>query len=497
MTEKEELKTDVLLESEQVQFVGDHCNETTDAQNTSRIHLIASTDRGKPFCHLDDVLSSLQLGQFHWRMLVLVGGGYFSVCSEMMLFIFLSIPIKNEWALGDMDFPWLPFSTGITGIIGGFAAGIISDRYGRQLPFLIGIVFIALFGVVSAFAPSYPLFILFRCMVTIGTGTFESVGFVLLLEFLPKQKRGSILVVVTLCGAFGAVFAGGIAWLILPRFGWRWFVGACAAPAVLLLFYEPFAFYESPRFLFIRGQKEKAVKVLQTMAAINKCEIPDLDMIIYPTPSKSKGRFRQLFSKELRSRTVVFSCIWFLQASGYWGVTTYLPEYMSNLGVDPYFNMFSVFIGEIPGLFLAMILIERYMLGRIRTLRLFCALTALSLLVFSFIPEHAYKAVLIILCYFSMVPIYSILNAFTPELYPTDIRSTAMAWMNVVIEIPGLITPFVGATLVSSSIPWLYPVVWGSLFVIQCALTFAIKKETAGKDLKDCSTVNNESPITN
>lgn len=101
----------------------------------------------------------------------------------------------------------LYFSTGITGIIGGFAAGIISDRYGRQLPFLIGMVFIALFGVVSAFAPSYPLFIVFRCMVTIGTGTFESVGFVLLLgkfhlstSYINDQNVIKIDWVVLICG---------------------------------------------------------------------------------------------------------------------------------------------------------------------------------------------------------------------------------------------------------------------------------------------------------
>ncbi|CAL1541334.1 unnamed protein product, partial [Lymnaea stagnalis] len=434
---------------------------------------------GKPH-HLDDLLSSLKLGQFHWRMLALVGGGYFAVCSEMMLFIFLSTPIRKEWDLDTMHFPWLPFCSGITGIIGGYAAGTISDRCGRLLPFLFGIVFIAIFGLLSAFAPSFPLFIASRCMVTVGTGAFEAVGFVLLLEFLPRHQRGAILVVVTLCGALGAVLAGGFAWLILPRFGWRWFVGACAAPAILLLGYQPFAFFESPRFLFTIGKKSKALKVLKAMGRINKCEIPDLDNIICPVSDKPKGRLMQLFTGELKIRTLVFSCIWFLQAAGYWGVTAYLPEYMAKLGAEFYFNVFSVFIGEIPGLFLAMILIERYMLGRVRTLRFFSAFTAIALLLFSFIPEHAFKSVLIILCYFSMVPIYSILNAFTPELYPTDVRSTAMAWMNIVIEIPGLITPFVGATLVSCDIPWVYPLTWGCLFVVQCVFTFAIKTETAG-----------------
>lgn len=158
---------------------------------------------------------------------------------------------------------------------------------------------------------------------------------------------------------------------------------------------------------------------------------------------------------------------------------------MAKLGADPYFNMFSIFIGEIPGLLLAMLLIEHYMLGRIRTLRFFSAMTALSLFVFSFIPEHAFKTVLIILCYFSMVPIYSILNTVTPELYPTEVRSTAMAWVNILIEVPGLLTPFIGATLLSSDLPWLYPVVWGCVFFVQFAITFTLRNETAGRAIED------------
>ena len=192
-----------------------------------------------------------------------------------------------------------------------------------------------------------------------------------------------------------------------------------------------------------------------------------------------------LFSKELYAKTMSFSAIWFLQATGYWGVTVYLPEYMAQLGVDPYFNMFSIFIGELPGLILAMLLIEKSMLGRIRSLRLFSVVTASTLLLFSFIPEHAYKSALIIVCYFGMVPIYSILNTYTPEVYPTEIRSTAMAWMNIIIEFPGLITPFIGAKLLSSNITWLYPVVWGSVFVVQFFVTFILKTETAGKNLLD------------
>ncbi|GFR71888.1 synaptic vesicle 2-related protein [Elysia marginata] len=194
----------------------------------------------------------------------------------------------------------------------------------------------------------------------------------------------------------------------------------------------------------------------------------------------------RLFSPELRGRTLTFTMIWFLEATGYWGVTAYLPAYMSSrLGTHSRLSLFSVFIGEIPGIVLAMLLVERVMLGRIRTLRFFSAMTAASLLLFAAIPHHAAQAASIILCYFSMVPIYSILNTYTPEAFPTDLRSTALAWMNVVIEFPGLVTPFAGATLLSSSLPWLYPIVWAAVFLLQFSLTFNLKVETAGQSLQD------------
>ena len=203
--------------------------------------------------------------------------------------------------------------------------------------------------------------------------------------------------------------------------------------------------------------------------------------------NKKRGSPRQLFSKELRWRTITISVIWFLQATGYWGVTTYLPEYMTSQGVNPYFNMFSVFIGEIPGLILAMVIIEKKRIGRINCLRTFSSVTLIALVAFAFVPLHQLKTFFVILVYFSMVPIYSVLNTFTPEMYPTNIRSMAMGWVNVVIEIPGLITPFVGELLLSSSIRWLYPVVWSAMFAGQLAVTCGLGRETAGQDLQDGS----------
>lgn len=77
------------------------------------------------------------------------------------------------------------------------------------------------------------------------------------------------MVVITLCGALGAAFAAGVAWVLLPRFGWRYFVGACAIPACMVLGYRLWFSYESPRYLYISGQQEAGLAVLREIAKQN------------------------------------------------------------------------------------------------------------------------------------------------------------------------------------------------------------------------------------
>ncbi|XP_062570647.1 synaptic vesicle 2-related protein-like isoform X1 [Saccostrea cucullata] len=430
---------------------------------------------------LDSFISNTKFGLLHLRMLLTTGGAYFAVCAELVVFVFLSHPVKKEWNLNKFIFPLLPLGSGLGGILGECTFGIISDKYGRKWPFAIAVSTVALFGIASAFAPSFLVLVILRTCVSVGNGAVSSIVFVYLLEFLPQKNRGKCMVGVTFCGALGAVFAGGMAWWLLESYSWRHFMAACAAPAFIVCIAAFCLTEESPRFLFISGQEHRGKMVLQKMIHEPLAWQGEIECM----PSEKRGRISQLFAPGTRLKTINIALIWFLQATGYWGVTVYLPEYMGSLGVDPYFNMFTVFIGELPGLCLAMIMIEPYMLGRIRCLQLFSFSTCISLLLFAFVGMDFLKAVSVIVCYFFMVPIYSILSTFTPEAYPTHIRSTAVATMYMIIEIPGLITPFVGEYLLSSDITWLYPVVWAGVFFLQALAICGLRSETAGKALKD------------
>lgn len=131
--------------------------------------------------HLDDVLSTLKFGKFHFKMVLLTCGAYFAACAEMMAIVFLSRPVKSQWNLDDMIFPLLPFCSGIINLTGSYTFGSLSDKFGRQRPLLAALCFVAVFGIASAFAPFFWLFVCLRAMVSFGTSGIETVDFVLLL----------------------------------------------------------------------------------------------------------------------------------------------------------------------------------------------------------------------------------------------------------------------------------------------------------------------------
>lgn len=130
---------------------------------------------------LDDVISSLEFGRFHVKMLLLTCGAYFAACAEMLLIVFLSKPVKDEWDLDDMVFPVLPFCCGLVSFVSSFMYGSLSDKFGRQKPLLAALAFISVFGIASAFAPYFSVFVLLRALVSSGTSGIETVNFVLLL----------------------------------------------------------------------------------------------------------------------------------------------------------------------------------------------------------------------------------------------------------------------------------------------------------------------------
>lgn len=129
------------------------------------------------YVKLDDFISNTKFGSLHLKMLLTTGGAYFAVCAELVVFVFLSNPVKKEWNLNKFIFPLLPLGSGVGGILGECTFGIFSDKFGRKWTFAVAVSIVALFGIASAFAPSFITLVLLRTCVSVGNGAVSSIVF--------------------------------------------------------------------------------------------------------------------------------------------------------------------------------------------------------------------------------------------------------------------------------------------------------------------------------
>src|SRR5579862_9109207 len=60
--------------------------------------------------------------------------------------------------------------------IGAFVFGLLADRYGRRVPFILDLVFYSLAEMLSGLAPNYTSFMILRALFGIGMGGQWGVG---------------------------------------------------------------------------------------------------------------------------------------------------------------------------------------------------------------------------------------------------------------------------------------------------------------------------------
>lgn len=70
---------------------------------------------------------------------------------------------------------------------------------------------------------------MFRGLVGVGLGGVP-VAFAMLAEVTPAQYRGTFLIMMEIFWSLGAVFQAGIAWVVLPQWGWRGLLIVSALP---------------------------------------------------------------------------------------------------------------------------------------------------------------------------------------------------------------------------------------------------------------------------
>jgi putative MFS transporter len=367
-------------------------------------------------------------------------------------------------------------------LVGAWFWGTISDYVGRRAGFQLTVLIFALFGLLSAFAPGWEWLMALRFLAGFGLGGALPLDFSLYAEFLPTENRGRNLVILESFWALGTVIAAGLAWLLVPSFGWRPLLATSAVAAALVLWIRR-SIPESPRYLAISGKSDEAREILARIATENGRPAPEQDVVA--GERQSGTTVAKLWKPGLRQMTLMLWITWFCISLAYYGIFTWLPQAFVAQGfssLQTYQNTFLLALAQVPGYFSAAYLIER--LGRRNTLGLYLLASGVFTFLFAIVTGFGGLLASAMLMSFFALGAWAALYAWTPESYPTEIRTTGMGWASGMARVAGVITPTLGGILFGFALVSALSL-WAAAFVVGGITVFLLGVETKRRALSD------------
>lgn len=354
-------------------------------------------------------------------------------------------------------------------LCGNLVWGYISDRYGRLCPLVVEVLLQGVTGIVVAFVPWFWLFNVMRFLAAFATGGSMITGFVLLMEIIGVRHRTVVGILYQIPFYLGH--------LLLPLFGflcreWKCVQLLISAPSLLLVIYY-WVLPESPRWLALQGDYEKAANVLKKAAKFNKMPTEGIDakvrnlVTVSAGAKPKKGNAIDLVRTPIiRKYTICIVYNWIVCATCYFGVAQYTGKLSGNV----FLNVTISALTQVPSCLFACWSTKA--LGRKLTLILADAFGAVGMLAMIAVPDNLYWInyinITIAMAGFSLG--FPTVYIYSGELFPTNVRNVGCGICSMCGRMGAIIAPYIGA--LSKYQWWLPPAIFGIIPFIGVFLCF-------------------------
>ncbi|XP_077915261.1 solute carrier family 22 member 12 isoform X1 [Halichoerus grypus] len=369
-------------------------------------------------------------------------------------------------------------------LVGAAVCGHISDRFGRRLVLTWNYLQMAVSGTAAAFAPTFPVYCLFRFLAAFGVaGVMMNTG-TLLMEWTSARARALAMTLNSLGFSFGQVLMAAVAYGVRD---WALLQLVVSAPFFLCFVYS-WWLAESARWLLITGRLERGLRELRRVAAINRKRVVEGTLTTEALLSamqeelsvgQAPASLGALFcTPGLPLRTGISTLCWFAFGFTFYGLALDLQALDSNI------FLLQVLIGvvDIPAKIGSLLLLSR--LGRRPTQAGSLVLSGLCILANTLVPYEmgALRSALAVLGLGGLGAAFTCVSIYTGELFPTVLRMTAVGLGQMAARGGAILGPLVRLLAVHGR--WLPLLVYGGVPVLS-GLAALLLPETQSLPLPD------------
>ena len=417
---------------------------------------------------------------------------------DLGIMTFVLGTIKTEFGLSATQAGMLASSSFVGMFLGAATAGMLADKFGRKPVFQMSMIFWGVGSLMCGLSDNVNELMAYRVLLGFGMGMEFPIGLAMVSEIVPATSRGRYVAILEGFWPLGFIAAGIAAYLLLPMIGWRGLFIALSAPAVFVFIVRRHV-PESPRWLEDAGRLDEADRVTsgfeeRVLAASGQRSLPPVTLTgNKQQPTLGRGvLFSELWKGVYGKRTLMLWALWLFALLGYYGLTTWLGALLQQAGYEVTKSvLYTVLISlaGIPGFIFSAWLLEAW--GRKPTCVLMLLGSALAAYFYGQAAStHAPVSQLItagLFMQFFLFGMWSVLYAYTPELYPTRSRATGAGFASSVGRVGSLVGPYIVGVLLPVTGQAGIFTLGAASFVVAALVVILLGVETKGQSLEQLS----------
>ncbi|MFC3107500.1 MFS transporter [Undibacterium arcticum] len=442
---------------------------------------------------LDRAMDDIGVTSSHKKIIFMIMLGVMFDVFEQNAVGLIGPMLREQWGISVTQVGFLNTLTFSAAALGRIGSGYIADRYGRRTMLSANLLLFTLGAIICALAPNYTVLAAGRFIVGMGLGGEISIAVTMLAELCSTRFRGTAVGLVS-------VGSGGLGNMLAPAFGlavfamfpgpdsWRWLFGCLVVPAFFVVFYRRFI-PETPRFLLSKGRVDEANRVLSILASgrLGKLEGQPKAYIkrwVQDDTSHQKVRLREVFSGQLRRRTIALGIAVSMTYGAQISVLTLMPTILIAQGYTISKSLIFTMVMQSGSLFGALAASYcGYHIRRKRVLTIGAGLACTAGLCFAFLTFNVALVLLFGAAFtFCVVLLNTSIWIFAPEQYPTRVRAFGTSMILALGTLAGALTPLVsGRVFQSYGVGGMFTMLAGMYAVFALSVQFA--PETFGRPM--------------